>query len=90
MDFGSGQNYLGRTLGAPPYSKHIVAVESKQKNIEGAKNMDMLAKLVPKPLVMRNKKEYRARTGTDKKDRQRKANGSVEDISTAPPAAQPL
>ena len=47
VDFGSGQNYLGRALAAAPYSKHIVAVESKQHNIEGAKNMDMLAKLVP-------------------------------------------
>ncbi|KAF2179880.1 hypothetical protein K469DRAFT_673730 [Zopfia rhizophila CBS 207.26] len=60
VDFGSGQNYLGRALAAPPYSKHIIAVESKQHNIEGAKNMDMLAKLVPKPLIMRNKKEFRA------------------------------
>ncbi|KAF2246205.1 hypothetical protein BU26DRAFT_64492 [Trematosphaeria pertusa] len=60
VDFGSGQNYLGRALAARPYSKHIVAVESKQHNIEGAKNMDIKAKLVAKPLVMRNKKEYRA------------------------------
>ncbi|KAF2198860.1 hypothetical protein GQ43DRAFT_421534 [Delitschia confertaspora ATCC 74209] len=60
VDFGSGQNYLGRALAAPPYSKHIIAVESRPHNIEGAKNMDVLAKLVPKPLVMRNKKEYRA------------------------------
>lgn len=60
VDFGSGQNYLGRTLAAPPYSKHIVAVESKQHNIEGAKHMDIMAKLVPKPVVMRNKKEWRA------------------------------
>lgn len=67
VDFGSGQNYLGRALAAPPYSKHIVAVESKQHNIEGAKNMDVLARLVPKPLVMRNKKEYRKQTGKVKK-----------------------
>ncbi|KAF2816362.1 uncharacterized protein BDZ99DRAFT_458240 [Mytilinidion resinicola] len=60
VDFGSGQNYLGRALAAEPYSKHIVAVESKQHNIEGAKHMDVLAKLVDKPLIMRNKKEYRA------------------------------
>ncbi|KAF2272626.1 uncharacterized protein EI97DRAFT_201480 [Westerdykella ornata] len=59
VDFGSGQNYLGRALAAPPYCKHIVAVESKQHNIAGAKNMDVLAKLVPKPVVMRNKKEFR-------------------------------
>ncbi|KAI4683537.1 uncharacterized protein J4E88_004713 [Alternaria novae-zelandiae] len=67
VDFGSGQNYLGRALAASPYSKHIVAVESKQHNIEGAKNMDILAKLVAKPIVMRNKKEYRAKMGKMKK-----------------------
>jgi hypothetical protein len=66
VDFGSGQNYLGRALAAPPYSKHIVAVESRPHNIEGAKNMDVMAKLVPKPLVLRNKKEYRALTGKGK------------------------
>jgi hypothetical protein len=75
VDFGSGQNYLGRALAAPPYSKHIVAVESKQHNIEGAKNMDVLAKLVPKPLVMRNKKKYRALTGKGKKAKKDEING---------------
>ncbi|OCL02693.1 hypothetical protein AOQ84DRAFT_172136 [Glonium stellatum] len=60
VDFGSGQNYLGRALAAQPYSKHIVAVESKQHNIEGAKVMDVKAKLVEKPKIMRNKKAYRA------------------------------
>jgi len=67
VDFGSGQNYLGRALAAQPYSKHIVAVESKQHNIEGAKNMDVLARLVPKPLIMRNKKEHRAGQKKQKK-----------------------
>jgi hypothetical protein len=75
VDFGSGQNYLGRALAAPPYSKHIVAVESKTHNIEGAKNMDILAKLAPKPLVFRNKKEYRAKTGTGKKGKKGKERG---------------
>ncbi|KAF2125288.1 hypothetical protein P153DRAFT_434383 [Dothidotthia symphoricarpi CBS 119687] len=75
VDFGSGQNYLGRALAAPPYSKHIVAVESKQHNIEGAKNMDILAKLVPKPLVMRNKKEYRAKTGKGKQGKKKDRSG---------------
>ncbi|KAH8731749.1 methyltransferase domain-containing protein [Phaeosphaeriaceae sp. PMI808] len=82
IDFGSGQNYLGRALAAPPYSKHIVAVESKQHNIEGAKNMDVLAKLVPKPLVMRNKKEYRAKIGKEKKSHKIETNPS-----TVPPNA---
>ncbi|KAF1918795.1 methyltransferase domain-containing protein [Ampelomyces quisqualis] len=83
VDFGSGQNYLGRALAASPYSKHVVAVESKQHNIQGAKNMDVLAKLVPKPLVLRNKKEYRATTGKGKRRKPDK-NTSVED-----PAAEP-
>jgi hypothetical protein len=77
VDFGSGQNYLGRALAAPPYSKHIVAVESKQHNIEGAKNMDVLAKLVPKPLVMRNKKEYRAKIGKGKKAKKAEMDAAV-------------
>jgi hypothetical protein len=75
VDFGSGQNYLGRALAAPPYSKHIIAVESKQHNIEGAKNMDVLAKLVAKPLVMRNKKEYRAGLKKGKKGPKPAVNG---------------
>ncbi|KAH8640993.1 hypothetical protein IG631_03934 [Alternaria alternata] len=77
VDFGSGQNYLGRALAAPPYSKHIVAVESKQHNIEGAKNMDILAKLVAKPTVMRNKKEYRAKMGKVKKGKEAKEGAST-------------
>ncbi|KAF1928313.1 uncharacterized protein M421DRAFT_420857 [Didymella exigua CBS 183.55] len=82
VDFGSGQNYLGRALAAQPYSKHIVAVESRPHNIEGAKNMDVLAKLVDKPLVMRNKKEYRALTGKGKKKKPKnpQANASSDDV----------
>jgi len=85
VDFGSGQNYLGRALAATPYSKHIVAVESSQHNIDGAKNMDVMAKLVEKPVVMRNKKEYRAKTGKGKKKKS-EANGDVD----APEAGEPL
>ncbi|KAK8209171.1 hypothetical protein M8818_003866 [Zalaria obscura] len=60
VDFGSGQNYLGRALASPPFNKHIIAVESRQHNIEGARNWDIVAKLAPKPQIRRNKKEYRA------------------------------
>jgi hypothetical protein len=77
VDFGSGQNYLGRALAAVPYSKHIVAVESKQHNIQGAKNMDVLAKLVSKPLVLRNKKEYRAKMGKAKRNKEDVLNGNI-------------
>ena len=59
VDFGSGQNYLGRTLASVPYNRHIVAVESKENNIEGAKNMDVSAKMAKKEVVMRNKKVFR-------------------------------
>ena len=60
VDFGSGQNYLGRALASPPYNKHIIAVESKQLNISGAKSMDVLAGVAERETVMRNKKLYRA------------------------------
>ena len=60
VDFGSGQNYLGRALASPPYNKHIVAVESKELNITGAKSMDVLAGVAEREKVMRNKKLYRA------------------------------
>jgi hypothetical protein len=68
VDFGSGQNYLGRALAATPYSKHLVAVESRPHNIEGAKDMDIKARLVTKPINMINKKEYRAKYGKGKKN----------------------
>jgi hypothetical protein len=59
VDFGSGQNYLGRALASPPYNKHIVAVESKELNITGAKSMDVFAGIAEREKVMRNKKLYR-------------------------------
>jgi hypothetical protein len=59
VDFGSGQNYLGRTLASPPYNKHIIAVESKELNINGAKSMDVLAGVAEREKVMRNKKLFR-------------------------------
>ncbi|KAI9925873.1 hypothetical protein ASPWEDRAFT_42540 [Aspergillus wentii DTO 134E9] len=49
VDFGSGQNYLGRTLASPPYDKHIIAIERKHQYISGAKNMDVRAKLAKDP-----------------------------------------
>ncbi|KAI1635750.1 methyltransferase domain-containing protein [Biscogniauxia mediterranea] len=58
VDFGSGQNYLGRALASAPYNKQIVAVEGRQHNIVGAKELDMLAGITEKPKVMRNKKLF--------------------------------
>lgn len=59
VDFGSGQNYLGRTLASSPYNKNIIAVESKELNIKGAKRMDVFARVGEREKVMRNKKLYR-------------------------------
>ena len=59
IDFGSGQSYLGRALASPPHNKRVVALESKEHNIKGAKNMDVTAKLVEKEKIIRNKKQFR-------------------------------
>lgn len=59
VDFGSGQNYLGRTLASPPYERHVVAIERRHHNVDGAKDKDVLAKLVVKEKIMRNKKEFK-------------------------------
>lgn len=59
VDFGSGQNYLGRTLASHPYNKHVIAVESKHDNVERAREMDVSAKLAAKTAPPRNKKKFR-------------------------------
>jgi hypothetical protein len=59
VDFGSGQNYLGRTLASPPYNQHVIAIERKHHNVDGARGLDVQAKLVKKEKIMRNKKEYK-------------------------------
>ena len=60
VDFGSGQNYLGRVLASKPYNRRVVAIESKTHNAERARELDVLSHLVPKDKIMRNKKTYRA------------------------------
>ena len=59
VDFGSGQNYLGRTLASAPYNKHVIAIEKWHHNITGARSMDVHAKLAKKEKIMRNKKKWR-------------------------------
>ncbi|KAJ6028776.1 hypothetical protein N7540_004352 [Penicillium herquei] len=49
VDFGSGQNYLGRTLASSPYHKHVIAIERKHQYISGARDMDIRAKLAKDP-----------------------------------------
>ena len=60
VDFGSGQNYLGRALASEPYNRGIVAIESKDSNAEKAKEFDVQAKLAVKDKILRNKKAFRA------------------------------
>ncbi|KAI5365001.1 Putative Methyltransferase domain-containing protein [Septoria linicola] len=59
VDFGSGQNYLGRALASEPYNRNIVAIESRQENAERAKEYDVMAKLAVKQKIMRDKKAFR-------------------------------
>ena len=66
VDFGSGQNYLGRTLASSPYNHNVIAIERKHHNIDGAKGMDIYAKLAKKQKIMRNKKEYKKQPQTTK------------------------
>lgn len=60
IDFGSGQNYLGRALASQPYNRSVIAIESKVHNSERAKFYDVKAKLAKKERLMRNKKLFRA------------------------------
>ncbi|KAI1853646.1 hypothetical protein JX266_001630 [Neoarthrinium moseri] len=75
VDFGSGQNYLGRALASAPYNKHIVAVEGREHNITGAKELDMLAGMAEREKVMRNKKLWQQLLNSKK-------NGDEVDEST--------
>ncbi|KAI3321918.1 methyltransferase domain-containing protein [Xylariaceae sp. AK1471] len=72
VDFGSGQNYLGRALASAPYNKQIVAVEGRKHNIAGAKELDMIARVAAKPKIMRNKKlwmqQLDSKTPEDQRD----------------------
>lgn len=63
VDFGSGQNYLGRTLASSPYYKHIIAIERKHQYISGAKSMDIRAKLAKNPNAQYSHKEKSSSDG---------------------------
>ncbi|KAF2153366.1 hypothetical protein K461DRAFT_225110 [Myriangium duriaei CBS 260.36] len=71
IDLGSGQGYLLRALASTPYHHNSVGVESRQNNIDGSKNWDIMAKLAPKPKIRRDKKTFRAERAAAK------ANGTV-------------
>uniref|UniRef100_L2GE70 Methyltransferase domain-containing protein n=1 Tax=Colletotrichum fructicola (strain Nara gc5) TaxID=1213859 RepID=L2GE70_COLFN len=89
VDFGSGQNYLGRTLALPPYNRHVVAVEGREHNIDGAKGLDVLSGLAGKEVVMRNKKLWAQmqadKFGTDNvKKITKPSTDAVEDFDFRP------
>ncbi|KAM4056278.1 methyltransferase [Hirsutella rhossiliensis] len=56
VDFGSGQNYLGRALASAPYNRRVVAVEGRENNVAAARHLDRLAGLTVNKKVRRNKK----------------------------------
>ena len=58
VDFGSGQNYLGRALASEPYNRRVVAVEGRENNVNAAKGLDVFSGLAKRQVVMRNKKLY--------------------------------
>ncbi|KAF4984345.1 hypothetical protein FZEAL_456 [Fusarium zealandicum] len=58
VDFGSGQNYLGRAMASEPYNRHVVAVEGRENNVTAARGLDVSSGLAVKPKVMRNKKMW--------------------------------
>ncbi|KAJ5639439.1 uncharacterized protein N7484_007301 [Penicillium longicatenatum] len=79
VDFGSGQNYLGRTLVSSPYHKHIIAIERKHQYITGAKGMDVRAKLANDPKALHHSK---------RKDPCNDCNGTAE-VNTSEPSDSP-
>lgn len=58
VDFGSGQNYLGRALASEPYNRNVIAVEGRDHNVKAAKAFDVVSGLAVKPNVLRNKKMW--------------------------------
>lgn len=88
VDFGSGQNYLGRALASRPYDHNVIAIECKPHNIDGAKNMDVTAKLATKEIVMRNKKEFRKGITQDKTESNTIQLNQVENAKPSNPSGE--
>ncbi|SPO00979.1 uncharacterized protein DNG_03727 [Cephalotrichum gorgonifer] len=90
VDFGSGQNYLGRALSCPPYNYQVVAVEGREINITGAKTLDIRAKVVKKPKIIRNKKLYTQLkdSQTPEENLSEKARRRMAKQPELPPAAE--
>ncbi|TKA29436.1 hypothetical protein B0A50_03448 [Salinomyces thailandicus] len=87
VDFGSGQNYLGRALASEPYNKRIVAIESRSQNAERAREYDVQAGLAKKEKLMRNKKAFRS--GEESWETPKPRVPSPDSNLTTPPPEQP-
>ncbi|CAG8318309.1 unnamed protein product [Penicillium salamii] len=83
-DFGSGQNYLGRTLASAPYHKHIIAIERKHQYISGANRMDIHARLAKD-----EKKKFMHNAKLAKLKKQKKQKIQCEDCTDTPELATP-
>lgn len=66
LDFGSGQAYLSRTL-ARKYNHHVVGIESRTANIEGAREMDMRFDNLAKKRERKKKKKGQRQDGNESK-----------------------
>lgn len=66
LDFGSGQAYLSRTL-ARKYNHHVVGIESRTANIEGAREMDMRFDNLAKKRERKKKKKGQRQDGNERK-----------------------
>jgi len=83
VDFGSGQNYLGRALASPAYRRDVIGIESKLHNITGAQRNDVLARIVERQNVWRDKKTFRdtdvnnSEGGVRRKMESRSTHGTV-------------
>lgn len=70
LDFGSGQAYLSRTL-AKKYNHHVVGIESRTANIEGAREMDERFDNLAK------KRERKKKKGKEKKKQDGVEDGKI-------------
>lgn len=83
VDFGSGQNYLGRTLAAS-YNQNIIAIERQHANVSGAKDIDVKAKLAKKKVVIKRAKKSKRRIASEQQQEE-ECQACTPDTAPAPP-----
>ncbi|KAH0606407.1 uncharacterized protein H6S33_004068 [Morchella sextelata] len=82
LDFGSGQAYLSRTL-AKKYNYHVVGIESRTANIDGAKEMDERFDNLAKKREKKKKGKGKKEGGLDLEEgpiEEEEASGSLQYI----------